>query len=96
MKLNGKLVCPEEVEAAVGRLFPGTAAACLARDGGLVLAIEAGPAPDEVGKAVAGDLGPAFRPRSVRTVEAFPRGPTGKVDLAALALVLEAPDALAR
>lgn len=95
VKLNGRLVCPEEIEAAVGRLFPGTAAACLPRDGGLVLAIEGGPAPDEVGRAVAGDLGPAFRPRSVRTVEAFPRTSNGKVDLVALALIVEAPDALA-
>ena len=84
VKLNGRLVCPEEVESAVGRLFPGVAACCLADADGLVLAVEGdAPSPD-LARAVSDDLGGAFRPRRVERVEAFPRNANGKVDLAAL------------
>ena len=94
VKVNGRMVCPEEVEAAVGRLFPGAVACCLGDADGLVVAVENLPEGTDLGRAVADELGRAFRPRSVRPVGALPRGPNGKVDTAAVAaLVGDARDA---
>ncbi|MEZ4381263.1 MAG: amino acid adenylation domain-containing protein [Nannocystaceae bacterium] len=76
---------PEVLEAAVVDARGGLVAALVVRDG------EAPPAAAALREHLRGALPAAVVPRCFDVVPALPRGPTGKVDLSALARQLEAP-----
>jgi non-ribosomal peptide synthetase component F len=85
IKVNGRLVCPEEIEAVAGGCWGGPCA-CIPGERGLVLALggTSGAAPAAVLTAIAGQLGTALTPRRAVLVAAWPLLPNGKTDLAAL------------
>ena len=86
-KLNGRLVCPEEIEAVAGECWGGPCA-CVLGDHGLVLALggTSRKAPVEVLAAIAGQLGNALTPRRVAVLAEWPLSPNGKTNLAAIQL----------
>lgn len=79
VKLNGRLICPEEIEAAANAAVPGAASRCALIGGRLTLAIEAGD-PKAVTDAVEARLGRAFRPQRTIVTGPFPRNPNEKTD----------------
>lgn len=82
MKVNGRLICPEEIEAAAAAATGG-AAHCWPDAGGIALATESGD-PKAIADSVERALGPAFRPGKVVVTGAFARTPNGKVDARAV------------
>ena len=87
LKLHGRLVCPEEIEAVAGARWGGPCA-CLPGARGLVLALggTSGTTPAAVLAAIAGQLGAALTPRDVVVLARWPLSPNGKTDLAAIRL----------
>ena len=85
LKLHGRLVCPEEVEAVAGECW-GAPCACLPGERGLVLALggESRVAPAAVLAAVTRQLGVALTPRRAVVLAAWPLLPNGKPDLTAI------------
>ncbi len=85
LKLSGRLVCPEEIEAVAGERWDGPCA-CLPGERGLILALGGTSvvAPEAVLAAIAGQLGAGLTPRRAVVVGAWPLLPNGKTDLAAL------------
>jgi thioester reductase-like protein len=87
VKVGGRLVAPEEIEAAARRRGAREVAVVAARRGGRVqlFGFVAGGAAAEA-RAAVGDALPAWMvPARWEEIEALPRTPSGKVDLAALA-----------
>ena len=87
LKLNGRLVCPEEIEAVAGECWGGPCA-CVPGERGLVLALggTARIAPAEVLAAIARQLGNTLTPRRAVILVQWPMSPNGKTDLAAIQL----------
>ena len=85
LKLNGRLVCPEEIEAVANQCWDGPCA-CLPGERGLVLALggRSGVAPEAVLAAIAGHLGAGLTPRRTVVVANWPLLQNGKTDLAAI------------
>lgn len=89
VKLNGRLVCPEEIEAVAGEHWGGPCA-CVPGERGLVLAL-GGPSrtpPASVLAAIAGRLGAALTPRRAAVLADWPLSPNGKTDLEAIRLAM--------
>lgn len=90
VKVNGRLICPEEIEAAAARVWGGPSA-CLPGPRGLVLALgdpgihHKSVELEDVLCAVERDLGRAMRPRTAVPVGDWPLTANGKTDLAELA-----------
>ena len=90
VKVNGRLICPEEIEAVAGVAWGGPCA-CMPDERGLTLVLgertAAGPCPDTsaVLAQIARDLGPGMRPRLVVEIGAWPLNANGKTDLAEVA-----------
>lgn len=91
IKINGRLVCPEETEAVVEALCPAHRAKVLEVRGRLVLFLagNAMTCPD-LGNRIASALGEQFRPSRIVQVSTFPTTPNGKVDEIALKEMLDA------
>jgi acyl-CoA synthetase (AMP-forming)/AMP-acid ligase II len=94
LKINGRMVCPEEVEMAAGAFWHGPCA-CVHHDGHLVLALgdtaqeENCIEPGEVDRCILQTLGTAFRVTAVR-IGAWPISSSGKTDLSTVLARLEA------
>lgn len=84
VKINGRMVCPEEIEAAVPAIVPGARARVIIRDDRIMLFVAGGEPPTNLGLRIVDRLGPTFRPARVITVETMPIGTSGKPDDAAL------------
>lgn len=82
LKLHGRLVCPEEIEAVAGETW-GAPCACVPGEQGLVLALggQSRATPSDVLAAVARQLGPALAPRHAVPLDPWPLLPNGKTDL---------------
>ena len=95
VKINGRLVCPEEIEAAAEKAWDGPAA-CLVINGELALALgpcgqkeqhEAEPLidPGLVLTMISTQLGQSFRPRSVFQLDPWPLSANQKTDYRSVA-----------
>jgi acyl-CoA synthetase (AMP-forming)/AMP-acid ligase II/SAM-dependent methyltransferase len=84
VKINGRMVCPEEIEAAVPTILPGARARVIVRDDRILLFVSDTETPDDLGARVVALLGPTFRPARVINVNPMPLGTSGKPDDAAL------------
>ncbi len=80
VKINGRMVCPEEIEAFVSRTAPGARARVVVRDGRILLFVSDASIPDDLANRVAESLGATFRPARVLRVERMPLGTSGKPD----------------
>lgn len=84
VKINGRMVCPEEIEAVVPQLVPGARARVIVRDDRILLFVAETDPPADLATMVTERLGPTFRPARVVAVGAMPIGTSGKPDDAAL------------
>lgn len=84
VKINGRMVCPEEIEAAVPSIVPGARARVIVRDDRILLFVAEADPPANLATLVVDRLGPTFRPARVIAVGSMPIGTTGKPDDAAL------------
>jgi acyl-CoA synthetase (AMP-forming)/AMP-acid ligase II/SAM-dependent methyltransferase len=84
VKINGRMVCPEEIEAAVPAIVPGARARVVVRNDRIILFVAEKDPPEDLAARVAARLGPTFRPARVVAVGAMPIGTSGKPDDAAL------------
>ena len=84
VKINGRMVCPEEIEAAVPSLVPGARARVIVRDDRILLFVAEVDPPEDLAASVVARLGPTFRPARVVSVGPMPIGTSGKPDDAAL------------
>jgi acyl-CoA synthetase (AMP-forming)/AMP-acid ligase II len=83
VKINGRMVYPEEIELAALRLGGTTNARALIADNKIRLFVCGTPPPDLAGQ-IARTLGPTFRPASVHYVTTIPLTASGKPDDAQL------------
>ena len=96
LKVRGRRLAPEEVEAAVGEVWPG-ACVCAPWRQGIAIALE----PDGVGKAapaavlaaVTERFGRALRPKAVVVLDPWPRLGSGKTDVGAVTQAMTARQA---
>jgi acyl-CoA synthetase (AMP-forming)/AMP-acid ligase II len=84
VKINGRMVCPEEIEAAVPSLVPGARARVIVRDDRILLFVAEAEPPKDLAVQVVERLGPTFRPARVVAVGSMPVGTSGKPDDAKL------------
>jgi len=84
VKINGRMVCPEEIEAAVPCIVPGARARVVVRDDRILLFVAEAEPPENLAALVVERLGPTFRPARVTWVGSMPIGTSGKPDDAAL------------
>lgn len=84
VKINGRMVCPEEIEAAVPTILPGARARVIIRDDRILLFVSDAAVPNDLGARIVSLLGPTFRPARVVALDAMPLGTSGKPDDAAL------------
>jgi acyl-CoA synthetase (AMP-forming)/AMP-acid ligase II/SAM-dependent methyltransferase len=84
VKINGRMVCPEEIEAAVPALVPGARARVIVQGDRIVLFVAEAEPPSDLSAQVVAKLGPTFRPARVVAVGSMPIGTSGKPDDAAL------------
>jgi acyl-CoA synthetase (AMP-forming)/AMP-acid ligase II/SAM-dependent methyltransferase len=84
VKINGRMVCPEEIEAAVPAIVPGARARVIIRDDRIILFVGEVDPPEDLAASVVARLGPTFRPARVVSVGPMPIGTSGKPDDAAL------------
>ncbi len=88
VKINGRMVCPEEIELLVSDLFPGARPRVIFRNGRIVLFVSGIEPPEDLPTTIADALGATFRPATVVHVPTMPIGTTGKPDDAALRSML--------
>ena len=91
-KVRGRRLAPEEVEAAVGEVWPG-ACVCASWRGGLALALEphtGAAAPGAALTVVAERFERALRPKAVVVLDPWPRLGSGKTDVAAVTRAITA------
>ncbi len=90
-KVRGRRLAPEEVEAAVGEVWPGACVCAPWRDG-IALALEPdvkeGAAPAAALAAVTERFGRALRPKAVVVLDPWPRLASGKTDMGAVTRVM--------
>ena len=84
VKINGRMVCPEEIEAAVPTIVPGARARVIVHDDRIILFVAEARPPEDLALRVVDLLGPTFRPARVVAVGSMPIGTSGKPDDAAL------------
>lgn len=84
VKINGRMVCPEEIEAAVPAIVAGARARVIVRDDRILLFVADAEPPEDLAALVVARLGPTFRPARVIAVGPMPIGTSGKPDDAAL------------
>lgn len=84
VKINGRMVCPEEIEAAVPAIVPGARARVIVRDDRIILFVAEKEPPGDLAAQVVARLGPTFRPARVVAIGPMPIGTSGKPDDAAL------------
>lgn len=84
VKINGRMVCPEEIEAAVPSIVSGARARVIVRDDRILLFVAEVDPPADLANLVVDRLGPTFRPARIITVGSMPIGTSGKPDDAAL------------
>lgn len=84
VKINGRMVCPEEIEAAVPDIVPGARARVIVRDDRILLFVAEAKPPEDLAMRIVERLGPTFRPARVVDVGPMPIGTSGKPDDAAL------------
>lgn len=90
IKLHGRMVCPEEVEAAVSRAFPWMASHCLIHGGRLKIAIGAHPSHEKMAlDAIRERLGDGMTPHQAIAIGVLPRNGNGKVDAAAVVRMID-------
>jgi acyl-CoA synthetase (AMP-forming)/AMP-acid ligase II/SAM-dependent methyltransferase len=81
IKINGRMVCPEEIEAVVEDLSPMHRAKVVTLQGRTVLFLTGGAAPcPNLANRIAATLGEQFKPSRIIDVGTFPTTPNGKVD----------------
>lgn len=86
IKLHGRMVCPEEIEAALSRAFPWMASHCLMHDGRLKIAIGTDASHEAPALAAIRErLGAGMTPHEAIGIGVLPRNANGKVDAAAVA-----------
>lgn len=84
VKINGRMVCPEEIEAVVPDIVPGARARVIVRDDRIMLFVAEVRPPEYLASRIVDRLGPTFRPARVIDVGQMPIGTSGKPDDAAL------------
>lgn len=85
VKMNGRMVCPEEIELLASDLLPGCRARVLFQNGRIVLFVAEVEPPVDLASTIEEALGATFRPSSVIAIPTMPMGTTGKPDDATLA-----------
>ncbi len=92
-KVRGRRLAPEEVEAAVGEVWPGACVCAPWRDG-IALALEpdacGAAAPAAALAAVTARFGRALRPKAVVVLDPWPRLASGKTDVGAATQAINA------
>lgn len=83
VKINGRMICPEEIELVVAEIAKGKRNRVVI-DGTKIRVFVQGTAPTGLGAKVARRLGATFRPASVHSVKEIPVGTSGKPDDAKL------------
>jgi acyl-CoA synthetase (AMP-forming)/AMP-acid ligase II/SAM-dependent methyltransferase len=84
VKINGRMVCPEEIEAVVPTILPGARARVIVRDDRILLFVAEALPTEDLAALIVSRLGPTFRPARVIAVGSMPIGTSGKPDDAAL------------
>lgn len=84
VKINGRMMCPEEIETLVPTILAGARARVVVDRDRIVLFVSDVEPPSDLASTIAHALGSTFRPSLVIAIPTMPMGTTGKPDDAVL------------